>query len=75
MLFRSHLELNLENKQYEYLSKVAMVLDRHVTLAPEATEIRVVLRDAASGSLGSVTVPTTALMAKDERNAAPTKPN
>jgi VWFA-related protein len=70
-----HLELNLENKQYEYLSKVAMVLDRHVTLAPEATEIRVVLRDAASGSLGSVTVPTTALMAKDERNAAPTKPN
>jgi VWFA-related protein len=70
-----HLDLNLEEKQYEYLSKVAMVLDRHVTLAPEATEIRVVLRDAGSGSLGSVTLPTTALLARDEKNAAPTKPN
>ena len=47
-----HLELNLEEKQYEYLSKVAMVLERHVTIAPQSTELRVVLRDAGSGMLG-----------------------
>jgi hypothetical protein len=65
-----HLELNIEEKQYEYLSKVAMVLDRHVTIAPQSTELRVVLRDAGSGSLGSVTLPAMAFLPKTEN--APT---
>jgi VWFA-related protein len=65
-----HLELNIEEKQYEYLSKVAMVLDRHVTIAPQSTELRVVLRDARSGSLGSVTLPAMAFLPKAEN--APT---
>ena len=65
-----HLDLNLEEKQYEYLSKVAMVLERHVTIAPQATELRIVLRDAGSGSLGSVTLPPTAFLPKNE--TAPT---
>ncbi len=56
-----HFELNLEEKQYEYLSKVAMVLERHVTIAPQSTELRVVLRDAGSGMLGSVTMPTASI--------------
>jgi hypothetical protein len=71
-----HLDLNIEEKQYEYLSKVAMVLDRHVLIAPQSTEVRVVLRDAGSGSLGSVTLPTMAFLPKAEN--APTlvkKPN
>jgi VWFA-related protein len=67
---KQHLELNLEEKQYEYLSKVALVLDRHVTIAPQSTELRVVLRDAGSGSLGSVTLPTIAFLPKTEN--APT---
>ena len=54
---KQHIEFNLEEKQYEYLSKAAMVIDRHLIIAPQATEIRVVLRDSASGSLGSVTLP------------------
>ncbi len=58
--------MNLEEKQYEYLSKVAMVLDRHVTIAPQSTELRVVLRDAGSGSLGSVTLPTMAFLPRAE---------
>lgn len=69
-----HLELNIEEKQYEYLSKVAMVLDRHVTIAPESTELRVVLRDASSGSLGSVTLPTDAFLPKNEGTPTATKP-
>jgi VWFA-related protein len=69
-----HLELNLEEKQYEYLSKVAMVLDRHVTIAPQSTELRVVLRDAGSGSLGSVTLPAVALLPTGENPSTPVKP-
>jgi hypothetical protein len=71
-----HLALNLDERQYEYLSKVALVLDRHVKIAPQSTELRVVLRDAGSGSLGSVTLPTMAFLPKAEN--APTlvnKPN
>ncbi len=71
-----HLDLNIEDKQYEYLAKVAMVLDRHVTISPQSTELRVVLRDAGSGSLGSVTLPALGFAPKPEN--APTltnKPN
>lgn len=59
---KQHMDVNLEVKQYEYLAKAAMVLDRHLTIAPQATEIRVVLRDAGSGSLGSVTLPSAAFL-------------
>ena len=52
---KQHIALNLEAKQYEYMSKAAMVFDRPLLIAPTATEVRVVLRDAGSGSLGSVT--------------------
>jgi VWFA-related protein len=68
-----HLDLNLEDKQYEYLAKAAMVLDRHVTMSPQSTELRVVLRDAGSGSLGSVTLPAMAFAPKPEN--APTLGN
>ena len=70
---KQHLDVNLDTKQYEYLSKVAMVFDRHVTIAPESTELRVVLRDAGSGSLGSVTIPTDAFP-KTEATPTTTKP-
>jgi len=63
---KQHVDLNLEEKQYEYLSKVALVLDRHVTIAPQSTELRVVLRDAGSGSMGSVRLPTMAFLPKTE---------
>ena len=66
-----HLALNLDEKQYEYLSKVALVLDRHVKIAPQSTELRVVVRDAGSGSLGSVTLPTMGLLSKSEGTGTP----
>jgi VWFA-related protein len=71
---KQRLDLNLETTQYEYLSKVSMVLERHVTIAPESTELRVVLRDASSGSLGSVTLPTDAFLPKNEGAPTATKP-
>ena len=68
-----HLALNIEEKQYEYLSKVALVLDRHVKIAPQSAELRVVLRDAGSGSLGSVTLPAIALRPTGENPSTPVK--
>lgn len=68
---KQHIDLNLEDKQYEYLAKAAMVLDRHLVIVPESTEIRVVLRDAGSGSLGSVTVPSAALAANAPQTNQP----
>jgi VWFA-related protein len=58
--------LNLEEKQYEYLSKAGLVLARHVTVAPDATDLRVLVRDASSQALGSVTVPVKTLLASDQ---------
>ncbi len=62
---KQHLSLNLEEKQYEHLAKVAMVLDRHVTVQPKTTEIRIVVRDAGSGTFGSVSIPATAFFQPD----------
>ncbi len=73
---KQHIELNLGEKQYEYLAKVALVLDRHLTIAPQSTEIRVVLRDSGSGALGSVTLPTMAFLPSGPTLGTPiTKPN
>jgi VWFA-related protein len=73
---KQHIELNLQEKQYEHLAKVALVLDRHLTIAPQSTEIRVVLRDSGSGSLGSVTLPTMAFLPSATNFGKPmTKPN
>jgi VWFA-related protein len=54
---KQHLGLNFEQKQYEFLSKAGMVLQRNVTVLPNSEEIRVVVRDLGSGSVGSVTIP------------------
>jgi VWFA-related protein len=54
---KQHLEINFEPKQYEFLCKAGMILQRHVTALPAAEEIRVVVRDLRSGSVGSVAIP------------------
>ncbi len=54
---KQHFEVNFDDQQYTYLSGVGIVLLRHIKVAPQATQIRVIVRDAASGSLGSVSMP------------------
>ena len=53
--------LNLEEKQYEYLSTAGIVLARHLTVARQTTDVRVFARDTSSEALGSVTIPVQAL--------------
>lgn len=66
--------LNLEEKQYEYLSKAGLILGRHLKIEPAALELRVLVRDAGSEALGSVTMPVSALLvAEDGSGAPPTK--
>jgi len=54
--------LDFEEKQYEYLSKAGIVLARHLTILPQASELRVLVRDAGSEVLGSVSIPVQALL-------------
>ncbi len=54
--------LNLEEKQYESLAQAGLVLARHLTISPQASELRVLVRDASSHALGSVTVPVLELL-------------
>lgn len=53
---------NFEEKQYEYLSKAGLILAKHLTIKPDAVEMRVLVRDAGSEALGSVTVPVGVLL-------------
>ena len=52
--------LSLEEKQYQ---SSGLVLARHLTISPQASELRVLVRDADSRALGSVTVPVLELLA------------
>jgi len=54
---KQHFDINFPQQQYEYLCKAGIVLQRNVGVLPEAGEIRVVVRDAGSGGLGSVNIP------------------
>jgi VWFA-related protein len=65
--------LNLEEKQYEYLTTAGMVLVRHVTIAPNAAELRVLVRDAGSEALGSVTAPVNLLLTAGASPPSPPK--
>ena len=51
------LELRLLQANYDKLGREGLVYRKLVARAPQARTLRVVVRDAASGSIGSVTIP------------------
>jgi len=52
-----HMDINFQQKQYEFLSEAGMILRRQAAALPASDEIRVVVRDLGSGSVGAVTIP------------------
>jgi VWFA-related protein len=54
---KQHVEVKFNQQEYESLFKTGLVLQRRLTIDPSSTEIRVLIRDEGSGSVGSVTVP------------------
>jgi hypothetical protein len=70
---KQHLELTLPQAQYELLAKAGLVLEHHMSIDLQASEIRVAIRDAGSGALGSVTVPVQAFFPSEERPTVPAR--
>lgn len=71
------LDLGLTKEQYETMMKRGGLIlpigenrsyDRSVPLVPQATQLRIVVRDDASGTLGSVTVPLKKAAGKSQPN-------
>ena len=54
---QQRIDMALKPKQYEYLSKSGMILERHLTINRNSAEIHVVIRDSGSGLIGSVSIP------------------
>jgi hypothetical protein len=57
-----HFEVNFAPKEYDFLAKAGLILQRRLAINPASAELRVVVRDAGSGSLGSVTIPASKLV-------------
>jgi hypothetical protein len=70
---KQRFKLDLDEKQHEDLSKAGLVLTWHLTISPQATEACMLVRDAGSGALGSVTMPVQALYEGAGSSASPTK--
>jgi hypothetical protein len=50
-------DVNFDPKEYESLIQTGLVLQRRLQIEPGSTQVRVLVRDARSGALGSVTFP------------------
>jgi len=70
---KQRFKLDLDEQQYNDLSKAGLVLTWHLTISPQATEACMLVRDAGSGALGSVTMPVQALFEGPGSSASPTK--
>jgi VWFA-related protein len=70
---KQHLELKLPQAQYELLAKAGLVLEHHMSIDLQAAEIRVAVRDAGSGALGSVTFPVQTFFQPEERPSVPAR--
>jgi VWFA-related protein len=54
---KQHFAINFDRKEYDLLAKTGLVLQRKLAIDIKSAEIRVLVRDADSGALGSVTIP------------------
>jgi VWFA-related protein len=70
---KQHVDLNMDPTEYERFTRVGMVLGRHVTVLPQSEEFRVLVRDTGSGSVGSVSMPVSAIFPPDGNSAVPVK--
>jgi hypothetical protein len=51
------MELQLLQPNYEKISKEGLIYKKTIEMASQASQLRVVARDAASGTVGTVTIP------------------
>jgi VWFA-related protein len=59
---KQHVDVKFSHPEYESLVKSGLVLQRRLAIDAGTTEIRVLVRDEGSGSVGSVTVPLSKLL-------------
>jgi VWFA-related protein len=74
---RQRIGLNFTDNEYERFSKTGIILQRALPLKLDCQKIRVVVRDASSSALGSVTIPVNAFFAAQAMlpgTPAPSKP-
>ncbi|MGC1580395.1 MAG: VWA domain-containing protein [Candidatus Acidiferrales bacterium] len=54
---KQHFDVNFHHEEYDSLAKSGLILQRRLEIDPASAGIRVLVRDAGSGALGSVTFP------------------
>lgn len=69
-----HLNLSLEKKTYDALMLMGTVFTHEFTVAPKTSILRVVVRDASSGALGTVTIPLEKYLAPQTSGASQKPP-
>ena len=51
------IDLNLGKANYDKIIKEGLIYTKPITVDPKANQLRVIVRDSASGNLGSITIP------------------
>jgi hypothetical protein len=68
---KQRIALDREEQEHENLAKTGVVLTWHVTISSLAAELRLLVRDAGSESLGSRAIPVPALLEGAGMGASP----
>ena len=54
---KKRVDTDFTDAQYQGLLGSGAIFERHITIVPAAKDVRVIVRDASSGQIGTVTVP------------------
>lgn len=59
---KQHLDVSFDRKEYSLVAENGLTLQQRLIIDPASAELRVLVRDAGSGALGSVTIPVKELL-------------
>jgi len=61
-------DMNLSERTHKAMFREGFQLDRTLRLVPEASELRIIVRDITSGAVGSLYIPVSAMLESDGRS-------
>lgn len=68
---KQHFDVNFSGREYDSLAKTGLVLQRRLTINTGSSDVRVLVRDAGSGTMGSVTIPVSKFLDSHSNSGPP----
>jgi VWFA-related protein len=68
---KQHFDVNFSRREYDSLAKNGLVLQRRLAINTGSSDVRILVRDAGSGTMGSVTIPVSKYLDRHSNSGPP----